>query len=137
MRPEIVIDYPPIYDEIKIVFPKVGFGGIIYAWGNKIYNPSNVSIPPHLIEHERVHGRRQGNDIEGWWRRYLDEKEFRLVEEILAHATEMVCLFGPNPNRQMRRQIIKSTAKRLSNPLYRYGISRVQAQVLLKKKLAA
>ena len=133
---EIVIDYPPIYDEIKSVFPMAG-RGVIYAWGNKIYNPYNVSIPPQLIEHERVHGRRQGNDVEGWWRRYLDEKEFRLAEEIAAHIVEMMCLLGPNPNRQMRRQIIRSTAKRLSSPLYRYGISKAQAHVLLKRELAA
>ena len=133
---EIVVDYPPIYDEIKSVFPMAG-RGVIYAWGNKIYNPYNVHIPRQLIAHERTHGRRQGNDVGGWWRRYLDEKEFRLAEEIVAHITEMVYLLGPNPNRQMRRQIVRSTAKRLTNPLYRYGISKAQAQVLLKRALTA
>ncbi|KKL11234.1 hypothetical protein LCGC14_2547850 [marine sediment metagenome] len=133
---EIVFDFPPIYDEIRSVFPIAG-RGVIFAWGNKIYNPSRVSIPLQLIAHERVHGRRQGRDVHGWWRRYLDEKEFRLTEEIAAHIVEMEYLLGPNPNRQMRRQIIRSTAKRLANPLYRYGISRAQAQVLLKRQLAA
>ena len=136
MMPEIIIDYPPIYDEILSVFPKAN-RNVIFAWGNKIYNPCNVSIPSQLIVHERVHGRRQGNDVDGWWRRYLDEKEFRLAEEVAAHIIEMEYLLGPNPNRQMRRQIFRSTAKRLSNPLYRYGISRERAQVLLKEQLTA
>ena len=131
---EIVIDFPPIYDEIRSVFP-IANRGVIFAWGNKIYNPNNVYIPLQLIAHERVHGRRQGSDIDGWWRRYIDEKEFRLAEEILAHIAEMKYLLGPNPNRQMRRQILRSTSKRLANPLYRYGISREKAQVLLKRQL--
>ncbi|HEC62380.1 MAG TPA: hypothetical protein ENI27_09055 [bacterium] len=133
---EIVFDFPPIYDEIRSAFPIAG-RGVIFAWGNKIYNPNRVYIPLQLIAHERVHGRRQGSDVHGWWRRYIDEKEFRLIEETLAHIVEMKYLLGPNPNRQMRRQIVRSTSKRLANPLYRYGISRVQAQVLLKRELAA
>ncbi len=133
---EVVMDFPPIYDEIISVFPKAGCS-VIFAWGNKIYNPDRVSIPSQLIAHEAVHGRRQGSDIYGWWRRYLDEKEFRLAEEILAHIVEMEYLMGPNPNRQTRRQILRSTSKRLANPLYRYGISREQARVLLKRELVA
>ena len=133
---EIVIDYPPIYEEIMSVFPMAS-RSVIFAWGNKIYNPCNVHIPPQLIAHEHAHGRRQGNDVGGWWRRYLDEKEFRLTEEVAAHIIEMMYLAGPNPNRQIRRQVLRSTAKRLSNPLYRYGISKTQAQVLLKRELAA
>lgn len=133
---EIVIDYPPIYDKIKSAFPKVG-RGIIFAWGNKIYNPSNVHVPKQLIAHERTHGRRQGNDVEGWWRRYLDEREFRLTEEIAAHITEMEYLLGPNPNRQMKRQNLSAISKRLVYPLYRFGISKTQALVLFKKALAA
>ena len=132
----IVIDFPPIYDEIRSAFPIVG-RGVIFAWGNKIYNPFRVDIPPQLIAHERMHSLQQGNDVYGWWRRYIDEKEFRLAEEILAHIVEMKYQLGPNPNRQTRRQILRSTAKRLANPLYRYGISREQAQVLLKRELAA
>ena len=133
---EVVIDYPPIYDEIKSAFPLVG-RGVIFAWGSKIYNPSNVNIPAQLIAHERTHGRRQGNDVSGWWRRYLDEKEFRLVEEIAAHITELEYLLGPNPNRQMKRQNLRSISKRLAFPLYRFGISKAQAYVLLKKELVA
>ena len=50
---EIVRDFPPIYDEIKTVFPMSG-RGVIFAWGNKIYNPSGVYIPLQLIAHERT-----------------------------------------------------------------------------------
>ncbi len=134
---EIVIDYPPIYDEIKSAFPMASRRGIIFAWGTKIYNPSNVSIPAQLIAHERTHGRRQGNNVEGWWREYIYQKEFRLVEELAAHITEMEYLLGPNPNRQMKRQNLRSISKRFSNPLYRFGISKTQALVLFKKALTA
>ena len=133
---EIVTDYPPIYDELMTAFPKIG-RGVVFAWGGKIYNPSNVSIPRQIIVHEAAHARRQGNDIQGWWRRYIDDREFRLIEETIGHMAEMMCLLGPNPNRQMRRKIVRSTSKRLSSPLYRYGISKNQAYDLLKKELVA
>ena len=134
---EIVIDYPPIYDELKIAFPRIG-RGVIFAWGDKIYNPSNVkNIAPQLIIHERAHARRQRNDVLGWWNQYIADKEFRLVEETIGHIAEMKCLLGPNPGRQVRRQILASTAKRLTSPLYRYGISRERAKILLKEGLVA
>lgn len=133
---KIVFDFPPIYDEIRSEFPTAG-RGVIFAWGDKIYNPFCAKIEPQLIAHERVHGRRQGKDIRGWWQRYLHEKEFRLIEEILAHIAEMESLLGPNPNRQMRRYILKNTARRLANPIYRYGLSRAKAVALLKRQLVA
>ena len=131
---EIVIDFPPIYDELKVAFPRIG-RDVIFAWNSKIYNPYNVSIPRCLIAHEAAHGRRQGNDVQGWWRRYIDEKEFRLVEETFGHFAEMGSLLGLNPNRQMKRRLLRSTAKRLASPLYRYDISQKQAYVLLKDAL--
>lgn len=135
MVQKIVFDFPPIYKEIERTFPLVKRGGVIFAWGDTIFNPFKVDIPTQLRVHEQVHGVRQGSDVFGWWLRYLHEPEFRLVEETVAHLAEMKVLFGPNPNRQMKRRIILSTAKRLANPVYRYGCSRKKAEKLLKDHL--
>lgn len=130
---KIIIDYPPIYDYIRKVFPDAN-RGVIFAWGGIIYNPSGIKVKPELVAHESVHGRRQGKDIRGWWEQYLYDKEFRLVEETFGHFAEMDYLLGPNPNRQMRRRQLKQTAKRLARPVYRYGITRARAEQLLKDR---
>ncbi|MCH7720425.1 MAG: hypothetical protein IH988_05470 [Planctomycetes bacterium] len=132
----IVYDVPPLFDEISARFelpPK----GVIFAWGDIIYNPTRVDIPHQLIAHEAVHGRRQAGDPEGWWRRYLVDNVFRLEEEIHAHIAEYLALMGPTSGRQQRRSALKLTARRLAAPLYGYGplVTRKTAIGLLRAAL--
>lgn len=43
----IVKARPPLFEEIAAAFPIVlTHKGIIYAWGDRIYNPDAISIPP-------------------------------------------------------------------------------------------
>lgn len=113
----IVIDYPPLFDEIDACFRVRGKHGVLYAWGDRIYNPSGVHVSDELIAHERVHGTRQGSDITGWWRRYMAEPAFRLEEEIAAHRAEYEWLAG-HGSRNERRAALKRVAARLASPLY-------------------
>lgn len=113
----IVFDYPPLFDEIDAKF-RVRGKPIIYAWGPLIYNPMGVRVPIQLQAHEAVHGKRQGDDIEGWWRRYIDDAAFRLAEEIPAHRAEYLVLATGAINRQQRRHVLRVTAKRLAAPVY-------------------
>lgn len=115
----IVHDYPPLYDAIDAAFGlelRKDVFRPIFAWGSSIYNPHHVKIPPALIAHESVHGRRQGGDIVGWWRRYIDDQKFRLAEEIPAHVAEYRALArGPKD-----RAALVFVAKRMASPLYGY-----------------
>lgn len=116
----IVIDYPPIYDEIVAVFRLYDRTDVIFAWGNRVYNPHGLVIPTHLLAHEAVHGGRQGerdDDIRDWWARYMCDRGFRLSEEVLAHRAEYVWLLQHAPRKQ-RRSALKQVAERLSSPLY-------------------
>jgi hypothetical protein len=116
----IVHEVPPLFDEISARFNLAG-KSVIFAWGGVIYNPDRVNIPPQLMAHEAVHGRRQAGDPEGWWRRYLVDDVFRLEEETLAHIAEYQSLLGMSPNRQRRRSCLKTTARRMAAPFYGYG----------------
>lgn len=129
---EIVRDFPPIWDEIKATFDVVG-RPIIFAWGERIYNPTGVYIDPGLLAHEMMHGKRQGGDIVGWWRRYIEDTRFRLDEEIPAHQAEYIARMKTAHNRTQRRSTEKMIAKRLSSPLYGNIISTAQARKLLKE----
>lgn len=108
---------PPLWDLIDETFDVAG-KGVIFAWGDTIFNPWHVPIGPELLAHEAVHGARQGDDIEGWWRRYCADPAFRLAEEIPAHVAEYRKHIDLAPNRAARRSALSFVASRLADPLY-------------------
>ncbi len=114
----IIRERPPMFDEIDAKF-HIADRPVIFAWGDIIYNPKGIPIPPQLIEHEGMHGWRQTDlGVEQWWRNYIDSAAFRLEEEILAHQVEYRALLRDCKNRNARRACLKQTAKRLAAPLY-------------------
>jgi hypothetical protein len=127
---KIEIARPPIYEFIAQHFSIEGQKGIYFCWGDKIFNPDDVKIPPAIMEHEKVHSIRQGDTIEGWWLRYCVDKEFRFAEELLAHRAEFnwYCQ-QTNANEQMpgyrsrKEYHLTKIAQRLSSPLYGSMIS--------------
>ena len=131
MTQQIVMANPPMIDQIDKRFGVKNRTGIIYSWGDKIYNPSGVVISPQLIAHESVHGLRQGEKIAEWWEQYIDDPKFRLAEEIPAHQAEYEYLVTHAPSRQLRRAALKQTAQRLAAPLYGRMITVAKAKRIL------
>lgn len=116
----IVGQYPPLIDQIDEVFD-VRHKTVFFAWGDTIYNPLGKSINPEIIAHEKMHGQRQGNDIKGWWLRYIADQKFRMIEEFLGHAAEYNHLLNMHGvGRNARRVTLAKTAERFVHPLYRY-----------------
>lgn len=137
----IVREYPPLYDEIAAAFDlegKLSYVRPIFSWGSEIYNPHGVAIPPCLVAHEAVHGIRQRENVSAWWRRYIDDSEFRLQEEVLAHVAEYRSRAVGKP-RNERRWLMVETAKRLAAPLYCYDppVSAQNARIALQALLKA
>lgn len=108
--------YPPNWTRIAAVFPVKGKQGIIYAYGDRLYNPSGVALTPWIIAHELVHGTRQGKDAAVWWDRYLTDKDFRLEEELLAHIAEYKEYLKHHDD--AKYNYLDTIARRLSSPLY-------------------
>lgn len=134
---------PPLYPQICERFPDVpGKKGVLFAWGRTIYNPDKIIIPKDLAIHEAMHGVRQEAYVDPttghkgvavWWVRYLVDKDFRLVEEVMAHKAEATALLEKyGMSRVSRRKITAHVASRLANPLYQFGINRAQAEKLLE-----
>lgn len=136
MTQRIVVDFPPNYDAIAAAFPIRAKRGVIFSFGPVIYNPHNVPIAPHFLAHELAHGMRQGVDavtIGDWWKRYIDDREFRLAEELVAHIAEYRCL-AEGGGRNQRRTAAKAVAARLSSPIYGRMIGRNEALRALRSE---
>ncbi|KKN25263.1 hypothetical protein LCGC14_0886650 [marine sediment metagenome] len=128
---QIIIEVPPMFDQIDARFHVKG-KTVIFSWGDKIYNPTGAEIPPQLIAHEVVHGHRQGENIERWWERYIEDSRFRFMEELIAHRVEYRWLLSQGVNRRTKRAALTRTAHRLAAPLYGSMVSVAKAKKLLE-----
>lgn len=125
---KIEIANPPNFEHILAAFPNASQPGVIFAYGDTIYNPSNIVIPSPLLAHEEVHGERQRHIVgygypgaRTWWEKYIDDPEFRYNEELLAHAAEYKVQIRVLHDRNERAKLVMRTAQRLLAPLYNYG----------------
>src|SRR5581483_9466496 len=114
---------PPRIDEIDAAF-KVRGKPVLFAFGEMIYNPAGVEVPPELLAHEEVHGERQRalGSVDVWWDRYLADPAFRLAEELPAHVAEFEKLcslyrYRWQSARAMRRTFAAHVARKLAAPL--------------------
>jgi hypothetical protein len=115
----ILIERPPNFEQILKAFPNAGNPGVIFAYGDYIYNPGGGVIPEALIQHEAVHQRRQGADPQRWWELYIEVPSFRYAEELAAHVAEYKAqLHGIDRNQ--KHKLLMATAARLVAPLYNY-----------------
>jgi hypothetical protein len=128
--PAIKAERPPNFDQIVEAFPDAVNPGVIFAYGDTIYNPSGGDLPAPIIAHEAVHCYRQGEmgyvpgrmNTAIWWNKYIADPTFRYEEELAAHVAEYVeqvasCL----ADRNQQAVLLMRTARRLIAPLYKYG----------------
>lgn len=130
---KIIKAYPPNFSQLKKAFPFiVGRPGILYAWGDRIYNPSGVKVQPWLLAHEEVHGRQQriAYDTQAWWEAYIRLPNFRLREELEAHRVEWKAYLSTFPENSPFDPCpyLERMAERLSSPLYGNMISKAEAK---------
>lgn len=112
--------FPPNYRTLVRAFPIRG-KPMFFCYGNVIYNPTRRPIPPEIIAHERVHSMQQAMDSAGgparWWERYIEDKAFRLDQELPAHRAEFEHL-GFVEDGRARDKALRAIAERLASPLY-------------------
>lgn len=123
---KIIPDWPPNIDSIRAVFPLPE--GVIFTYGDTIYNPYSGKITDALIAHESVHHIQQteymdsnieGDDgIEGWWKRYLINPEWRYSQELEAHQAEYKAYCSRYLDSKKRVRFLLDIAGRLASPMY-------------------
>lgn len=134
LQQRMIVAQPPLFDAIDAEFNVAG-KPIIFSFGNAIYNPKGIGVPPWLLAHEAVHGERQlaMGDTTDWWTRYINDLQFRFDEELPAHVAEYRW-FLENGNRAMKRQGLHGIAKRLAGPLYKGLIGYERARGAIKAR---
>lgn len=116
---KIIRAYPPNFPWLRKVFPISGRPGIVYAYGERIYNPSGGPLSPWVRDHEEVHCKRQlVHGVGAWWDAYSTNKAFRLEEEILAHQAEWDTYTAQHLKETEQNNYLWHMATRLSSPLY-------------------
>lgn len=118
----VIHDRPPIFGEIVKVIPRAADPGVVFAYHPAVYVPSGRALPPQLVAHERVHLEQQAGDPAGWWKRYLEDPEFRFEQEMQAHQAEYRAYCELHADRNERAVYLSMISRRLASPLY--GVER-------------
>lgn len=124
-------EFPPNIEELKKYFPIDESTKPFFSYGEIVYNPFGVDIPDDYLVHESVHAKQQGNDIEGWWTRYLNDIPFRIEQEVEAYGTQLSWIKNNDPIYINKR--LESFAFALSGELYQAGISFQEAQTMIRR----
>jgi len=137
MQKEIIIkaEKPPIWDAVRNAF-QINPKNVVFTYGNIIYNPDDVELPDHLIEHEKIHMIQQeqnGTNPALWWGKYLREPAFRVDQEAQAYAIQYLFICQIQKDRNRRARIMFDLAHFLSGPLYNHAINFDEAIKLIKK----
>lgn len=131
----VIVAEPPLMDEIAAVFPVRERPGVIFAWGDRIYNPSGKPLPASIIAHEKIHLTQQApseDAVIAWWKRYLVDPAFRFDQEIPAHRAEYREYCRHDKSREGRNWMARHIAGKLSGELYGKLCSFNEALKLIK-----
>jgi hypothetical protein len=70
----------------------------------------------------------------GWWRKWLEDPEFRLSQELEAYQEQYQFFVKTESNREKVNQALWSIAGMLSSKIYGSVISHSEAVLAIKKK---
>ena len=128
---KIIKAFPPNWLTLRKVFPISGRQGIIFAYGDRIYNPSGVPLEEWVLAHEGEHCKRQNaQGVGSWWDAYIANPKFRLEEEVLAHCVEWKTISDYLPPSACERHFARMV-ERLSSPLYGNLVTKEEAERLI------
>lgn len=130
---KIVEDYPPNFKQIVEVIPGASKKGIVFTYGDTVYNPSKLEIEDHLEAHEAVHIEQQKKiGVEEWWTEYLKNPKFRLEQEVEAYHAQYKFV-NKNYGRNEGTYVLKQISDDLSGDMYGNILNRKQARKAIIK----
>lgn len=124
---------PPVWDSVCATF-QINPIRAIFTYGDTIYNPNDVPLNRHLIEHERVHMKQQNyNDKDAalWWGQFLRDDGFRLTQEAQAYARQFLVICETVRDRNQQVKVMRQLSSILAGPLYGGKIDRMTAENMI------
>ena len=83
-----------------------------------------------LYEHEMTHIKQQGDDPEGWWKKYLEDPEFRFSQELSAYGNQWQYVkLNYSDNKMLL--LLNHMARTLASPMYGSLVSEEKAKELI------
>lgn len=77
----------------------------------------------------------QKDDPEAWWKRYLDDSQFRLGQEVEAYRRQYQFLCSQNRNRNFRFSVLLAMSLHLAGPMYGYLTTHENALELIRAQV--
>ncbi len=124
-------EWPPNIEEIRKVFDSTDKKPV-FCWGDILYNPHNCDIVNHILVHEEVHSRQQISP-EAWWKRYLEEPEFRLSQELEAYSAQYKFAKKVIKDRNLLSKFLNALAYDISGKMYGNMIEYQEAIKIIKE----
>ena len=142
---------PPkwILDAVKKKFGVEWIDGMIFTYvrnddtkasKNPEYHISTPggTISEDLFEHEKVHIKQQGKNPDTWWKKYLEDEEFRSEQELEAYQKQFEFVKLLFINRKISSgkllDLLQHYARLLSGSMYGSVISYDKALQLIKNE---
>ncbi len=91
IKPKISNLPPPIYTEAKRRWGVNFYKGVVFTYGDTIHIANPKMLSADLEVHEREHISQQmtyPGGPEAWWKKYFDDKNFRINEELAAYRVQ-------------------------------------------------
>ena len=129
---------PPNIAEIIKVFPEVkGDKMVIFAYGDTIYAPGGKEgISPDREVHEKVHEKQQKelgwHGPRRWWKKYLEDPEFRLDQELEAYRAQYAFVKQHQKDRNKLHKFLMEISGHLAHPMYGNLVTKEQARELIE-----
>jgi len=90
----------------------------VFTFKDTIHNPHQAVISDHLVAHEAVHTKQQGEEPVKWWWNYLQDPEFRFAQELEAYRAQYAFAKGQIKDKNRLNKFLWSLAGDLSGSLY-------------------
>lgn len=127
-----IYEYPPNIDAIRAVLD-IPPNGVVFTYGDILFNPDRGYIDGSLWAHEETHARQQMQiGVENWWEEYLTNDDFRLKQELEAYQNQYKHYCSITPNREKRIVFLVRLARDLASPMYGSTISIKEAMEQIK-----
>lgn len=127
---QVKTEFPPNIEDIKNVFTINDT--TVFTYGSDLFNPHNCPLDIPIMEHEALHSRQQGDDPAGWWKKYLEDVEFRMEQELAAYQIQYFVQCKFVKNRDIRALNLTKLAQTFGGGMYGITIPLKEAKRLIQ-----